>query len=466
MNAKVILISGLVTALLLTSCTTLGPEYSRPDTSDFLENAQLESDYATAEPVLQNWWDLFGDARLSKLVDQSLENNRDLIALQANLQASRANLALARIDQYPSDNISTSASRARQSAAALGLTNKLPTTDAYSVSFAPQWDIDLFGSLARQVEIARSDFAGLEAQLHDLQLIVIGEVASQYFQLQSLLVEKKTFESNIALQTESLKLSEAQLVFGRGTEINVLNARSQLRSTQAQVPQILASISIIESRLAILTGHPPGSLSELLAKPSLVTYMDTPLPIGELSTLIRRQPSIRIAEHKLAGAVSSEGLAISSMFPQVSIVGSFGYSAQQSGDLFDSNALQFSFGPTLSWSLSNLIRGKQLISAAKSRSDAAFAEYENSVLAALEDLNAALANQKSARDRQPLLIEARLDAEEAERISKVQYQYGATSFSELLDAQQQLLLLQLSVDQGTYDIIAAQIATFRALGAG
>lgn len=280
------------------------------------------------------------------------------------MQASRANLTLARIDQYPSDNISTSASRARQSAAALGLTNKLPTTDTYSVSFAPQWDIDLFGSLAQQVEIARSDFAGLEAQLHDLQLIVIGEVASQYFQLQSLLVEKKTFESNIALQTESLRLSEAQLKFGRGTEINVLNARSQMRSTLAQLPQILASISIIESRLAILTGRPPGSLRELLAKPSLVTYMDAPLPIGELSTLIRRQPSIRIAEHKLAGAVSSEGLAISSMFPQVSIVGSFGYSAKQSGNLFDSNALQFSFGPTISWSLSNLIRGKQLMSAA------------------------------------------------------------------------------------------------------
>lgn len=77
-----------------------------------------------------------------------------------------------------------------------------------------------------------------------------------------------------------------------------------------------------------------------------------------------------------------------------------------------------------------------------------------------------MANQKSARDRQPLLIEAQRDAEEAERISKVQYQYGAASFSELLDAQQQLLLLQLSVDQSTYDIIAAQIATFRALGAG
>jgi multidrug efflux system outer membrane protein len=128
--------------------------------------------------------------------------------------------------------------------------------------------------------------------------------------------------------------------------------------------------------------------------------------------------------------------------------------------------LQFSFGPTLSWSLSNLVLGKQRINAAEHRSQAAFAEYEKSVLSALEDLNAALANQKAARDRQPLLDSALSDSQESARIAKVQYEFGASPLRELLDAELKLLQAELAAKRGVYEIIIAQISVFRALGAG
>ncbi len=464
-------------AFVVSGCAMIGPQYKTPETESLLSGGMLISDYRNTDEVLTEWWDVFEDDRLSKLVDDALEHNRDLHALSANLRASRANLRLARLARLPSDEISASVSESRQSA--VGLQQQLgasttaseqasafPDVELYSVSFAPQWELDLFGRVSRQIQISKSNYESQLMQLRGLQLMVIGEVTTQYFQLQSLLSERQTLEGNIGLQTESLRIADALFKYGRGVEVSVFNARAQLQSSQAAMPPIDSSISQIEARLAVLTGRAPGALQQQLSSRSSATYITRELPIGELSELLRRQPSVRAAEHKLAGSVSEVGLAVSSMFPQVSLVGSIGYSAQQSEQLFDDNALQFSFGPTLSWSLNDLLLGKQRINAAEHRSKAAFAEYEKSILIALEDLNTALASQKASRDRQPLLESALRDSQEAARIAKAQYEFGASSLRDLLDAEQRLLQAELAARRGVYDIVIAQISVFRSLGAG
>ena len=456
----------LTLTLMVGGCSTIGPQYSKPETEPLLAHGTLISDYQNSDKVLSNWWKVFADERLSTLVDDALKHNRDLLALSANLRASRANLRLARLDRLPSDQITASSSEARQSAAALGQSEILSDRELYSLSFAPQWDLDLFGKVSRQIEISKSNYEAQLMEFRALQLMVIGEVTSQYFQLQSLLTEQDTLKRNIGLQTESLNVAKVLFEYGRDIEVNVFNARAQLQTSQAAIPPIEASMSQVEARLAVLTGRPPGALKAQLSKPSSATYIAQPLPIGELSELIRRQPAVRVAERRLASSVGEVGLAISSIFPQVSLVGSIGYSAQQSEELFDENALQFSFGPTLSWSLSNLILGKQIINAAEQRSEAALAEYEKSVLIALEDLNAALASQKATRIRQPLLESAFRDSQESARIAKRQYELGATPLRDLLDAEQRLLQTELEARRGVYAVIAAQIAVFRSLGAG
>lgn len=466
MKTQIRLTGWLGLSLVISGCATFGPHYSTPDTESLLSDGVLVADYQNSEKVLTEWWTAFHDDRLSELVSQALQHNRDLKALSSNVKASRANLRLARLDRIPADQISASATESRQSAAAVGQSEAFSDTELYSVSFAPQWDLDLFGRLSRQIEISKSNYEAQLMQLRALQLMVIGDVASNYFQLQSLLSERDTLQRNIGLQKESLRIAEVLLEYGRGIEVDVLNARAQLQSSQAAMPPIDASISQTQARLAVLTGRAPGALQQELASISTASYINRALPIGELSELIRRQPGIQTAERKLASSVSEVGLAVSSMFPQVSLVGSIGYSAQQSEQLFEDNALQFSFGPTLSWSLSNLVLGKQRINAAEHRSQAAFAEYENSVLFALEDLNAALANQKAARDRQPLLDSALSDSQESARIAKVQYEFGASPLRELLDAELKLLQAELAAKRGVYEIIIAQISVFRALGAG
>jgi len=458
----------VMVSVLMTGCTALGPKHKQPNTDELLNGLSLPSDYRDDNDVLSQWWTYFNDSKLNDLVKQSLDNNRDLIALRANLNASRANLNLARIDYLPSDSITASVTESRQSAAALGVASGFQDIerDLYTLSFAPQWDIDLFGVVSRQVEIAKRNYYSQKALLDDLQLIVIGELVSQYFQRQSLGLEQRTLEANIELQTQSLDIAQTQFKYGRGNQLNVINARAQLRATQAQLPPVLATISQVEARLAVLTGRAPGALHQALSRESSATYIQQALPIGDLSALIRRQPSIRAAEHNLASSISEIGLTISSLFPQVSFGGSVGYSAQQRDQLGDSDSLQFVVGPTLSWSLNNLIRAKPRIRAAQHQSAAALAEYENTVLTALEDLNTALSNQKSARDRQPLLDLALTDSRESARITRAQYEFGAAAFNDLLDSEQRLLQQELDTNRGVIDIINAQVAVFRALGAG
>lgn len=453
-------------SMLLAACVTPGPDHTTPETTAFLDEVELVQPFASQDEVLSAWWTEYNDDGLDLLIAAGLEHNRDLISASANLRSARASLRLAELGRLPSDQISSSATLSRQSAAGAPFPGAGEDIESYSVSYAPSWDLDLFGAIRREIEIADASFAAQTERLRSLQLMIAADIASNYFSLQSLYKEREIATKNLDLQNESLRIAQARFDNGRVSEADVLNARAQRDATQSTLPLLDAQIAQTTARLDVLTGRAPGALAEQLAKPSGATFIDTPLPIGSLEALVRRQPSIRASERELAASVSEIGLNVSNLFPRLTLFGSIGMSAQNVSDLSSDDALEFSVGPSLTWSPLNLARGRQRIAAAEARADAAFADYEQTVLLALEDLQSALALQAGARQRRaPLETSAKASAESA-RIARAQYEFGAIAFISVLDAEARLLERELELARNEYDIINAQIAVFRALGAG
>lgn len=459
-------VAAMSTALLIAGCITPGPDHVPPDPAPLIADAELVQPFATPDQPLSAWWTVFQDERLNDLVAQALENNRDLASAAATLRAARANLNLAELRRIPTDQASASATLSRQSAAGAPFPGAGEDIETYTLTYAPSWDLDLFGAVTREIEIAEAIYGAQLEQVRNLQLMVIGDVASNYFTLQSLHLERDIVERNLDIQNESLRITIARFENGRVTEADVLNARAQRDATQATLPVLKGQIHQLEARLAVLVGRPPGSLADTLALPSSASFIDASLPIGRLDALVRRQPAIRASERNLAAAVSEVGLNISNLFPRLSLVGSVGVSAQDVADLSSDDALQFSIGPSLTWSPTSLLRGRRSIEAAKARADAAFADYEQAVLRALEDLQSALSLQAGARARRDALTSSANASAEAARIARAQYEYGAVPFNTVLDAEARLLERELELGRNRYDIIAAQIAVFRSLGVG
>lgn len=476
MNYRFPKLASIIFALsLLAGCATLGPQYQRPDTEDLLSKGMLINSGYKSDPVLEKWWLGFDDTQLNQLIDLALQHNRSILALASNLRAARSNLTLATLDYLPTDQSSASSGRSRQSAASLGVlapsdgggqVQALPDTDFYNVSVAPRWELDLFGKITRQKQIAKAQYDLQLAELQGLQLMVIADVASQYFRLQSLYVEQAVVKKNIQLQEQSEGIVAKQFEVGRVTEKELLSARVQRQVTQSALPTLQANIKAAQYRLAVLTGRSPGALESAQLGVSDSAFLKTPLPVGTIGSLIDRQPDIRQAEQRLISANAEVGLAISQQFPTLSLTGSAGYSAENRQDLFEDNAYQFSYGPALNWSLSNLLRGPQRINAAKARKQAATFNYEQAILQTLSELNMALDRHQANQTRQALLNFAADNARESARISKIQYQAGASSLLELLTAQASLLQRELEAQRGIYDIVDDQITVFRVLGAG
>ncbi|MEL7043316.1 MAG: TolC family protein [Pseudomonadota bacterium] len=453
-------------SMLLTACITPGPEHTPPDMAALLDQVELVQPFASQDEVLSAWWTEYGDEGLNALIAAALEQNRDLISAAANLRSARANLQLAELSRLPNDQLSTSATLSRQSAAGAPFPGAGEDIESYSVGYAPSWDLDLFGAISREIEIADASLSAQTERLRSLQLIIVADVATNYFALQSLYKEREIASQNLDLQNESLRIAQARFDNGRVSEADVLNARAQRDATASTLPLLETQIAQTTARLDVLTGRAPGGLKEQLANPSEATFIDTPLPIGSLEALVRRQPSIRASERDLAASVSEIGLNVSNLFPRLTLIGSIGLSAQDVSDLSGDDALEFSVGPSLTWSPLNLVRGRQRIAAAEARADAAFAGYEQSVLLALEDLQSALALQAGARQRRAPLVSSAQASAEAARIARAQYEFGAIAFISVLDAEARLLERELELARNEYDIINAQIAVFRALGAG
>src|SRR5581483_7416706 len=124
---------------------------------------------------------------------------------------------------------------------------------------------DLFGQVRRGIEARSAQFQAAEATLRDAQVSVIAEVARTYFELRGEQTQLAVAEANVVNQTDTLKLTQARLDAGRGTELDTTRAQAQLSTTLSTIAPLQASIARSIHRLGVLTGRDPNALTTVLA---------------------------------------------------------------------------------------------------------------------------------------------------------------------------------------------------------
>jgi multidrug efflux system outer membrane protein len=451
---------------LLAGCAA-GPDYHPPKTNVPAAFANGGQTNISATEAVAFWWREFHDDELNQLVERAVASNLDLRIATANLLQARALRFGAKAGAFPVVDGQASYSNEKFSRAAMfNFPVQNRTEELYDAGFDAAWELDFFGHVRRNIEAASARVEAAEAARRDVQVSLAGEVARNYFELRGAQNEMAVQRRNADNQAETLKITQARLDAGSGTELDVARARAQLNDTLAGVPLLESSAAHAIHRLGVLLGREPAALTNELQAPAPMPELPATAAIGSPESLLRRRPDIRVAERNLAAATAAVGVAVSDLFPRVTFNGSIGLQATTFSGMSGPASDTRTFGPSLTWAALDLGHVRSAIKAAGAQADAELAQYEKTVLTSLEETENALVDYGRDQARRDFLRESVQASRRASELAHARYDSGATDFLSVLDAERVELEAEDQLAQTQTQTAVALVALYKSLGGG
>lgn len=457
--------------VLLAACGTVGPDYRVPQQAA-INRPSAAAPFASAvgpaisaAPLPPRWWRLYRDPALDRLVEQALAANAELRVADANLRRARALEQEVGAAARPAFGLSAAPAYGRPSAAARGLPQALPDAASYDAGVSVSYQADLFGKIARALEAADAD-SGAAAAAYDLARInVAAGTVRAYADACAFAAQLQVARRSLGLQQEFIDMTAQRIAAGRGTALDASRAQAQAEQLRAALPPLQAGHRGALLRLAALVGDTPGKLPDSAERCTTPPRLAFPVPVGDGAALLRRRPDIRQAERGLAAASARIGVATADLYPSITLGLSAGGAGALAG-LGEGNALRWSLGPLISWSLPVNGAARSRIAQAEASSDAALARLDGTVLNALRETETALTVYARELDRNAALKAAREQSALAASQASELYRYGRTDFLTTLDTQRSLASAESALTASDAQLAGDQVALFLALGGG
>ena len=451
---------------MLAGCT-VGPRYQKPkvEIAPQFRGATVSETTPSIGDV--KWAEVFGDPTVEQLVNTALQHNFDLAAAAERVQQARAALGVTRANQFPFLDAQAGFTGARGSS--VGSSRFIPAGTNLSSSYtqvgaALSWELDLFGRLRRLTEAARAQYLASEEARRGIQVALIGDVTSTYFDLLERDLELEISRKTLGIAENSLKLVQLRHDRGAATGLELRQAEELQYTATAQIAAVQRAIGQTEDALSLLLGQAPSN------QPRGRALSDIPvpkaLPAGLPSALLERRPDIRAAEQNLIAANAQIGAARALYFPQIGLTAFAGGQSRALTDIVTAPARVYSVAPSALLPIfrAGQIRSQVRLTEAQERE--LLVRYQQSIYTALRDVSDALIGDSGTRDQraqQELLVTA---LSETARLSDLRYRGGLDSYLQVLDAQRNLFAGQLQLAQLRLQELNSVVQFYRALGGG
>jgi NodT family efflux transporter outer membrane factor (OMF) lipoprotein len=464
-GSPVRILAFFVMLLTLASCT-VGPDYVKPPTEIPPTYKEIDG-WKKAEPsdgeIKGSWWELFGDAQLDELEEQVDISNQNIAVAEAQFRQARALVRTARAGYFPTVTAGASFARSRRPITFAGGALSSGITSNYMLPIDASWEPDVWGKVRRTVESARAGEEASAADLGAVRLSVQAELAQDYFQLHALDAESKLLGDTVTAFEKSLQLTKDRYARGVVSKADVLQAETQLKTTQAQAIDIGVQRSQLEHAIALLVGK-PASVFSLPARP--LTELPPDIPVGLPSELLERRPDIAAAERRVASANALIGVAESAFYPNITLSASAGLEGPSLSKWLSWPSRFWSVGTAVAESVFEGGLRRSLTDQARAAYDANVASYRQTVLAAFQEVEDNLSALRILEHEAAVQDDAVAASEQTLRVVTNQYRAGTVSYIEVITAQASALSNERTAVGIRGSRMAAGVLLIKALGGG
>ena len=451
----------LSAALWLAGCSFI-PTFSRPAAPvapAFPQVAASSAPAASAKAAADiEWQSFFKDARLKRLIELSLENNRDLRVAALNIDATRAKLQVARADQLPTVNAGINGSRGPVASGAI--------SSSYTAGLSvTAYELDFFGRVRALSQAAQSQLLATEEARKTVQISLIASVANTYLTLladdELLRVTRETLKT----RQESLRLMQLKYDNEAASKLDLSTAQSLLEAAKVSLAQQTRQRATDESALVLLVGQPlpadlPGGLG--LAEQGFLSD----LPAGVPSELLVRRPDVRQAEQNLLALNANIGAARAAFFPRITLTASAGVASSDLDTLFSNGTSAWTFVPQLLMPIFDAGRNRANLETAKVNKDIAIAQYEKAIQSGFKEVADALAGRATLGEQLQAQT-AQLNATQTTmQLTDLRFKAGAASSFEVLEAQRSLFAAKQAQVQVQTQQLQNLVTLYKVLGGG
>jgi outer membrane protein TolC len=431
----------------------VGPEYVQPESPLGPDWYQAErAGFATTAAEQVRWWQHLNDPVLDQLVELAHRQNNSLKIAGLRVLESRAQLAIATGNKYPQSQAVAGDATAVQASenAANTAAGDLSFTQ-YNVGIGASWEIDFWGKFRRGVEAADAAYLASVAGYDQAIVLVTAQVCSTYLVIRTLEEQIRITRENIALQQRSYDIVDILFQNGSSSELDVLQARTQLLSTQSTIPQLQTELYQAQHALSTLLGLAPADTRDL--------------------------PDVRQAEYLAMAQNASVGLAEANLYPSFSLNGSLGLSAAGNTDttrtgesglsqLFSADSITYAVGPSFVWPFLNYGRIRNSVRVQDARLQQALIAYKETALQAAREVEDAMVELEGAQHQDDLLRQTVVTALRSTEVAQLRFNEGFADYQRVLSAQAALFAQQSRFVSNKSKVVGSYITLYVALGGG
>jgi NodT family efflux transporter outer membrane factor (OMF) lipoprotein len=460
----------LLAASLLSGCV-MGPNYRTPQPLPAAAGPLLyvPDGVATPNASSDEWWRLYDDAALDRLVRRALAANTDLAAAEADFDAARAVLSETRAARLPTTSVEVGGAYGRDTVSTqIGDAVGKPAKNVwlFENGFDTSYEVDLFGRVRRAVEASRADAQAAAAARDAVRIAIVAETVRDYVSACAAARQVDVAKAASALALQERDIVDRQLDAGGATRFDLARQETVLSQTRATIPEFEGERRAALFALAAILGTTPDQVPAEAEACRTIPQIHQLVPVGDGGALIARRPDVRLAERRLAAASARIGVAEADLLPRITIGASVESATPNLSSLASHAATSFGLGPLVSWSFPNLVAAKARVRLAKAEDRAAVADYDGAILTALKEVEQSLARYSSALERERELELAERQAQTAYDLARDRHDAGSISQLDMLEAEQTLIGARIAVAAAEANRTDLLVSLFKALGGG
>ena len=428
-----------------------------------LREWQKSRNYATVLPSEDNWWKVFNDSTLLRLIALGESNNMDLRAAMQRIEAARRSLNAIRGGYSPTITLNGGYNKSRNSGDTNGL-GRASNTSYFNLGLDFNWEIDLFGRIREQSKQGKAQYLGSRAEYEATMISMASNIADAYINLRLVQARIELALQEIRDQEQMVAITEARYKAGLVSKLDVAQSKTVLFTTQSGLPQLEADEKNAITTLSTLTALPEESIEELTGISAVLPVPSSMVSVYCPADVLRRRPDVAQAEYEVMEYAAQAGIASKDWLPTLTLSGSVGVAAHNIKDLFKSNSFEYNIAPQLSWTVFDGLVRNNRIAEAKANLEAGIDNYKQVALTATNEVATAMRNYSAVLQQIGLLQKVTEQSTESLELAVNRYKQGLDAYVNVMSAQENRISARVNELEAKASALDALVKIYTAMG--